>query len=195
MSALPIQLIVGLGNPGAEYDRTRHNAGYWFVDMLARRQNETFKTESRFHGQICRVTIADRDCRLLKPLTFMNRSGQAVARLAAYFKIDPEEILVAHDELDLPAGVVRLRQGGGGHAGHNGLRDIVAVMGSNQFHRLRIGIGRPVDRQPGANYVLNRPSPEDGHAIIAALDRAADSLPEIAAGEFQRAMNRLHSLP
>ena len=145
MSATPLKLIVGLGNPGPQYEHTRHNSGFWFVDLLAREYGGAFRAENRFHGQVCRILVAGRDCRLLKPMTFMNRSGQALVALAAYFRIAPEQILVAHDELDLPAGVVRLKPGGGGHAGHNGLRDIMGRLGSRDFVRLRRGA---FDRRP-----------------------------------------------
>ena len=140
--SLPISLIVGLGNPGGQYAETRHNAGFWFVDLLARKHGCVFRNESRFHGETCRIFQGSRECRLLKPATFMNRSGQAVSSLAAYFRIPPEQILIAHDELDLPPGTVRLKQGGG-HAGHNGLRDIISALGGRDFWRLRIGIDRP----------------------------------------------------
>lgn len=193
MPATPLKLIVGLGNPGSEYEQTRHNAGFWFVDQLARRNNVGFKTDPRFHGQIGRFAVAGFDCRLLKPLTFMNRCGQSVAGFAAYFRIAPEEILVAHDELDLPAGVIRLRRGGGGHAGHNGLRDVMSLLGSKNFNRLRIGIDHPADRQQVVGYVLSRPSTPDRDAIVEALSEAEDALPDLLAGEFQRVMNRLHT--
>ncbi len=192
MSASPLKLIVGLGNPGPQYEHTRHNVGFWFVDLLAQKHGERFKAENRFHGQVCRIRIDGHDCRMLKPMTFMNRSGQALIALAAYFEIAPEQILVAHDELDLPAGTVRLKLGGGGHAGHNGLRDIMGRFGSRDFHRLRIGIDHPQDRSRVVDYVLSRPGSADREAIEEALEQAADTLPELLAGEFQRVMNRLH---
>lgn len=188
-----IRLIVGLGNPGGQYEETRHNAGFWFVDLLARRHGGVFKSESKFHGQSCRINVAGRECWLLKPTTFMNRSGQSVSSLANYFKIPLEQILVAHDELDLPPGVLRLKQGGG-HAGHNGLRDIMSAMGGRDFWRLRIGIDHPGNAKQVVNYVLGRPSRQDADAIGDALDEGERALENILDGEFQRAMNRLHSV-
>ncbi|PVV10579.1 MAG: aminoacyl-tRNA hydrolase [gamma proteobacterium symbiont of Ctena orbiculata] len=188
----PIKLIVGLGNPGADYEATRHNVGFWFVDRLAQQQHQSFRSESRHLGLVCKLTIAGKELRLLKPKTFMNRSGQAVSSLANYFRISPREILVVHDELDLEPGQVRLKTGGG-HAGHNGLRDIMSALGSRDFHRLRIGIDHPNDRHAVVNYVLGRPSKSDREAIDGAIDDAIDSLHEIVNGELQKAMNRLHS--
>lgn len=192
MSSRTIKLIVGLGNPGKEYAETRHNTGFWFVDLLARRHNTTFRSESRHHGQVCRLTLHGQDCRLLKPSTFMNRSGQPVSSLANYFRITPDEILVAHDELDLPAGTIRLKTGGG-HAGHNGLRDIMNALGNRDFHRLRIGIDHPNDRRAVVDYVLTRPSKADRELIEQNLETAADCLDDIIAGNLQRAMNQLHT--
>ncbi|MES9994283.1 MAG: aminoacyl-tRNA hydrolase [Candidatus Thiodiazotropha sp.] len=188
----PIKLIVGLGNPGADYEATRHNAGFWFVDRLAQLQHQSFRNESRHLGFVCKLAVNGKEIRLLKPTTFMNRSGQAVSSLANYFRIDPGEILVAHDELDLEPGQIRLKTGGG-HAGHNGLRDIMSALGSRDFHRLRIGIDHPNDRNAVTNYVLGRPSKSDREAIDGAIDDAIESLDEIVKGELQKAMNRLHS--
>jgi PTH1 family peptidyl-tRNA hydrolase len=188
----PIRLIVGLGNPGADYAATRHNAGFWFVDLLAERQGGAFRSESKFHGQVCRILIKGRECWLLKPSTFMNRSGQSVSSLAKYYKIGLEEILVAHDELDMPPGVVRLKFGGG-HAGHNGLRDIVSAMGGKEFWRLRIGIDHPGNARDVVNYVLGRPSKQDADAIAGALGESERVLPDLVEGRFQLAMNSLHS--
>ncbi len=192
INAHPIKLIVGLGNPGGDYAETRHNAGFWFVEQLARRYNGNFRAESRHHGQLCRISVSGRDCRLLMPSTFMNRSGQSVSSLASYFKIAPEEILVAHDELDLPTGQARLKRGGG-HAGHNGLRDIMSAIGSRDFLRLRIGIDRPQQKGPVTNYVLGRPSKQQRSEIEDAIDKAADCLELLIQGELPQAMNRLHS--
>jgi len=192
MAGNQIRIIVGLGNPGPQYEATRHNAGFWFVELLARRHGGVFRAESRFHGLVASICLSGQECRLLKPATFMNRSGQAALSLSHYFKVPPEQILVAHDELDLPAGVVRLKQGGG-HAGHNGLRDTMAALGSRDFYRLRIGIDHPEDRSRVVDYVLSRPSRADEQAIEAALEEAVDALPEIVAGQFQKAMHRLHS--
>ncbi|MES9936323.1 MAG: aminoacyl-tRNA hydrolase [Sedimenticola sp.] len=188
----PIRLIVGLGNPGAQYDETRHNAGFWFVDLVARRHGGMFKSETKFHGQTCRVRIDGRECWLLKPSTFMNRSGQAVSALANYFKIPIEEILVAHDELDIPAGSVRLKRGGG-HGGHNGLRDIVSAMGGKDFWRLRIGIDHPGNARQVVDYVLGRPSRDDAIEIEREIARAEELLPRILAGDSQKVMNLLHT--
>jgi len=189
----PVRLIVGLGNPGARYEGTRHNAGFLLVDLLARRHGGSFKSESRFYGQVCRISLQGRECWLLRPSTYMNRSGQSVSSLANYFKIAPEQMLVAHDELDLSAGAARLKQGGG-HAGHNGLRDIISALGGRDFWRLRLGIGRPEDGRQVVDYVLGRPSREDAAALEQAVVSAADLLPEILAGEFQRAMHQLHTV-
>ncbi|AKH21352.1 aminoacyl-tRNA hydrolase [Sedimenticola thiotaurini] len=187
-----IRLIVGLGNPGADYAATRHNAGFWWVDRLAERYGGSFRSESKFHGQVCRIQVDGRECWLLKPGTFMNRSGQSVSSLAKYYKIGLDEILVAHDELDLSPGVVRLKFGGG-HAGHNGLRDIISAMGGRDFWRLRIGIDHPGNAREVVNYVLGRPSRQDGEAIERALDGAERVLPELLQGRFQLAMNAMHS--
>ncbi len=192
MSSTPIRLIVGLGNPGSEYEATRHNTGFWFVDRLAQRQNLSFKLESRHHGLTCKTILRGQEVRLLKPNTYMNRSGLSVSSLANYFRITPAEILVAHDELDLAPGEIRLKTGGG-HAGHNGLRDIMSALGSRDFHRLRIGIDHPNQRGAVVNYVLGRPSREDREAIEDAIEQALDCLDDIVPGELQRAMNRLHT--
>ncbi len=190
----PIRLIVGLGNPGAEYDDTRHNAGFWFVDLLAARHGAVFKAEPKFHGQVCRLRFGSHECWLLKPTTFMNRSGQSVSSLAKYYKIQPTEVLVAHDELDMESGVARLKQGGG-HGGHNGLRDIIKALAGKDFWRLRIGIDHPGDARQVVNYVLGRPSRDDAAGIECALDNAERVLEDVLGGEFQRAMNRLHASP
>jgi len=192
MTESAIRLIVGLGNPGPTYEATRHNVGFWFVDALAARNNGMFRLEPRFHGLLCRLNLSAGGLWLLKPTTYMNRSGQSVAALARYFGISADEILVAHDELDLPVGAVRIKQGGG-HAGHNGLRDIVNSFGSRDFWRLRIGIDHPGDRQQVVGYVLSRPSREDEGRIVDALDDAGRCLPDLLEGRFQKAMNQLHA--
>ncbi|NEV62989.1 aminoacyl-tRNA hydrolase [Thiorhodococcus minor] len=192
MAEAGIRLVVGLGNPGEQYEQTRHNVGFWLVDAIAASCHQSFRSESKFHGDLCRVTVGRADLRLLKPSTYMNRSGRAIAAVARYFDIPPEEILVAHDELDLPVGSVRLKQGGG-HAGHNGLRDTIAALGSRDFWRLRIGIAHPGDKTLVTGYVLGRPSKEDDGLIRNALDDAERTLPDLIAGQFQLAMNRLHS--
>ena len=192
MDAAGISLIVGLGNPGPDYAATRHNVGFWLADALAARFGQVFKVEGRFHGELCRLTVGGCDLRLLKPGTYMNHSGRSVAAVARYFEIPPERILIAHDELDLPVGTARLKQGGG-HAGHNGLRDSIACLGTRDFWRLRIGIDHPGDRSLVTGYVLGRPSRDDAVRIEDALRDAEGALDDLLAGRFQLAMNRLHS--
>ncbi|AQA19937.1 aminoacyl-tRNA hydrolase [Halioglobus japonicus] len=188
-----IKLIAGLGNPGSEYRGTRHNAGADFVEELARQCGATLSAESKFSGLAGRITYAGHDLRLLIPTTFMNRSGKAVAAMAQFFKIAPEEILVAHDELDIPAGTARFKQGGG-HGGHNGLRDIVPALGNNKkFHRLRIGIDHPGHASKVSGYVLSRPSQVDRDRIDASIDEAISALPLLLDGDATKAMTRLHS--
>ena len=187
-----VQLIVGLGNPGAEYEQTRHNAGFWFVDELARSAGCTLRKESRFHAEVARCTLHGSDCRLQKPTTFMNRSGQAVGALAKFLQIPPGEILVVHDELDLPPGTARLKKGGG-HGGHNGLRDLIAHLGTQDFLRLRIGVGHPGNRDDVVDFVLHRPGRDERDLIDAAMRRALEVMPLAVAGEFERAMHKLHS--
>ena len=189
----PVRLVVGLGNPGRQYEATRHNAGFWFVDALAARLGASFAGEAKFHGRIARAVG---DLRLLEPGTFMNLSGRAVGAVAQFFGIAPGEILVVHDELDLAPGEARLKFGGG-TAGHNGLRDIALHLGGPEFWRLRIGIGHPRDsaiaQQPVADYVLQPPRANELAAIEDALARALDAWPAIAAGETERAMTALHT--
>ncbi len=187
-----VQLIAGLGNPGAEYERTRHNAGFWFVDALSREWGGSFRREAKFHGEVCRISVKGTSVWLLKPETWMNRSGQAVARLSRFYKIPLEQILVAHDDLDLPPGTIRLKQGGG-HGGHNGLRDIISLLGGNGFLRLRIGIGHPGSREEVTPFVLGRPSEKERELIEEAIGRAVQELPHIVSGELQKVMNHLHS--
>jgi PTH1 family peptidyl-tRNA hydrolase len=186
MQASP-RLIVGLGNPGSDYSETRHNAGFWFCERLAARLGVGLARESRFHG------LAGRDRGagpwLLLPQTYMNRSGQAVGALARFYRIPPAEILVVHDELDIPPGQLRLKFGGG-LGGHNGLKDITAHLGSQDYWRLRIGIGHPGDRNEVVNYVLKPPRPEERDEIDAAIDRALDLWPMIAKGEWNAATQR-----
>lgn len=190
-----IRLVVGLGNPGPKYERTRHNAGFWFVDALARAHGKSLATEKKFFGDAGRLT---NDCWLLKPTTFMNRSGQAVAALAGFYQIGPEEILVVHDELDLKPGEVKMKLGGG-IAGHNGLKDIQAGLGTADFWRLRIGIGHPreqeLSEQEVVDYVLHRPSAEHQKLIEAALEKCLGIWPALARGEMERAMHQLHTRP
>jgi len=194
MAEKGIRLIVGLGNPGPQYEATRHNVGFWLADALAARNDAQFRLENKFQGLLCRLIVSGQDLRLLKPATFMNRSGQSLAAVVRYFDIPPEQVLVAHDELDLQVGTLRLKQGGG-HAGHNGLRDIINVLGTREFWRLRIGIDHPGDRAQVVNYVLSRPSRDDENHILDALEDAERCLADVIAGEFQTAMNRLHGTP
>ncbi|HEX6612455.1 MAG TPA: aminoacyl-tRNA hydrolase [Rhodanobacteraceae bacterium] len=187
-----IRLIVGLGNPGAEHLRTRHNAGFWFVDALAAGEGARFGFESKLHGDTARVRIGNEQVWLLKPTTFMNKSGISVASALRYWKIEPGEMLVVHDDLDLPPGTVRLKFDGG-HGGQNGLRDIFAHLGVGTFHRLRIGIGHPGRKDRVTPWVLGKPSQADEEAMLAAIARGLDELPRIVAGDFNEAMKRLHT--
>lgn len=188
-----LQLIIGLGNPGPDYTATRHNAGWWYVEQLARDNNISLKPESKFFGLTGRGNIAGHDVRLLIPTTFMNKSGQAVAAVAQFYKISPEAMLVAHDELDIAPGTARFKTGGG-HGGHNGLRDIIASLGNNKnFHRLRIGIGHPGDSKKVSGYVLNRASGNDQELIERAIDEAIRYTPEAIEQNWSVAMNHLHS--
>ncbi|HHL18434.1 MAG TPA: aminoacyl-tRNA hydrolase [Thiothrix sp.] len=191
MNSPAIQLIVGLGNPGQKYTNTRHNAGFWFVDALARRTNVSFKSEAKFSGEVCKLQLKGQAFWLLKPTTFMNRSGLAVKQLSSFYKIPVEHILVVHDELDLNPGTVRLKSAGG-HGGHNGLRDIHAHMGKT-YQRLRIGIGHPGDRSKVVDFVLGNPSLDDSIDIERGIDAAIDIIDLVVIGELQKAMHRLHS--
>ena len=188
----PLKLIVGLGNIGTEYAATRHNAGFWFVDELAYRHKAQFKAEKKFFCEIAKVVIKHREIRLIKPTTFMNLSGQAVAAVAHFYRVHPDEILVVHDELDLPTGSLKLKQGGGNN-GHNGLKDIQAKLGTPNFWRLRLGIDRASDKNQVVSYVLKKPTAEQQVKIDESIVRALDEIETIAAGDFQAAMNRLHS--
>jgi len=188
-----IKLIVGLGNPGSEYRGTRHNAGADFTEELARLNGGVLRAESRFFGLAGQVTLAGHELRLLVPTTFMNRSGKAVAAMATFFKIAPDQILVAHDELDIAPGTARFKRGGG-HGGHNGLRDIIPALGNNSdFYRLRIGIGHPGHASRVSGYVLSRPSAEDRQRIDASIQEAISALPLLLDGDATKAMTRLHS--
>jgi PTH1 family peptidyl-tRNA hydrolase len=186
-----IKLIVGLGNPGSKYAKTRHNAGFWFVDELLNCFGGEFKSEAKFSGEVAKTMIGHQSVWVLKPSTFMNRSGLAAHQLASFYKISVEEILVAHDELDLEPGTVRLKSGGG-HGGHNGLRDLHAQIGKN-YWRLRLGIGHPGDRDKVVDYVLSKPSKDDDIAIHNSIDQSLAVIEEIVMGETQKAMNTLHS--
>jgi len=191
-----LKLIVGLGNPGEKYARTRHNAGFWFVDELARRYGGVFRAESKHLGDVARIRLsadggATLELWLLKPNTFMNKSGGAIALLANFYKVAPDEVLVVHDELDLPVGTVRLKLGGG-HGGHNGLRDTIAAIGAD-FWRLRVGIAHPGHKDLVLDYVLQRASSADERAIQDSVVRAADALPVMLGQGAEKAMNRLHT--
>ncbi len=189
-----IRLLVGLGNPGPSYEATRHNAGFWWIDAVARQWRVSLQPEKGFHGLVARANLPQGPVWLLEPMTFMNLSGQAVSALARFYKIAPEEILVAHDELDLQPGELKLKQGGG-HAGHNGLRDMHAKLGSSDFWRLRLGIGHPGVRAEVANYVLGSPRPEHREAIERCIDDSLKSLDLLVSGEMGRAIAQLHAKP
>ena len=191
MAGEPLRLIVGLGNPGTEYARTRHNAGFQFVDELARRHGASFRSEPRHRAELARASIGGADLWLLKPMDYMNHSGPPVRSVATFYKVPLAEILVAYDELDFPAGTVRLKQGGGA-AGHNGMRDVIAHLG-DAFWRLRIGIGHPGDRALVLDYVLGRPSPAEAQLLGEAIGAAAETVPVLLNEGAQAAMNRLHS--
>ncbi|MBF6025779.1 aminoacyl-tRNA hydrolase [Lysobacter niastensis] len=187
-----LRLIVGLGNPGPEHTRTRHNAGFWFVDALADRLGGRFGLESKLFGETCKIDVAGTPVWLLKPATFMNLSGKSVTAALRYWKIEPEEMLVAHDELDLPTGTARLKFDGG-HGGQNGLRDITRLLGHGKYHRLRVGIGHPGHKDKVTPWVLGRPGRDDEAAILRAIADSEDVLPLAVAGDFNEAMKRLHT--
>ena len=194
---IPIKLVVGLGNPGREYEQTRHNAGFWWLDVLARDLGAAFKKESKFHGEVAKAGSVW----LLKPMTFMNRSGQSVGALTKFYQIQPDEILVVHDEMDLPPGGLKMKSGGA--AGSNGVKDIVSHVGTRDFWRLRIGVGHPRDmaaklggdmsRDEVVDYVLHRPDKADQSAIEDAMYRATEAWPMIAKGDMEGAMLKLHT--
>lgn len=189
-----LRLIVGLGNPGAEHAGTRHNAGFRFVDTLAAQAGAAWRAEGKLFGSLARVDIAGRDVWLLKPATFMNLSGKSVLAALQFWKITPEQMLVAHDELDLAAGDIRLKFDGG-HGGQNGLRDIIRVLGHGKFHRLRVGIGHPGHKDRVVGWVLGRANGEDEALTARAIDAAIEVLPLAVAGNFNEAMKRLHTSP
>lgn len=190
-SFMAIRCIIGLGNPGAPYAATRHNAGAWFLDQFAEKNHVQLCLNKKFRSFVGEFTHQSEKCFLLKPTTYMNESGLPVSVFAQFYKIVPAEILVVHDELDFEPGIVRLKQGGG-HGGHNGLRDIVSHIGAD-FYRLRIGIGHPGHRDEVTDYVLSNPSRDDRTAIIKTIDESMRVMPELLAGEFQKAFNTLHS--
>ena len=187
-----IKLIVGLANPGSKYEGTRHNAGEWLINELARMYNVSLKEDAKYFGKVAKINTAQDEVRLLVPTTFMNLSGKAVGALANFYRIKPEEILVAHDELDLPPGVAKIKQGGG-HGGHNGLKDIIASLGNNNnFYRVRIGIGHPGHRDLVAGYVLGKPAPQDQEKIDAAVDEASRCVEVLFKESIVKATNRLN---
>jgi len=183
--------VVGLGNPGPKYAETRHNAGFWFVDQLARAHGAVLRAENKFSGEVARITTPVGECWLLKPMTYMNHSGRSVAAMCNFYRIAPAELLVVYDELDLAPGSMRLKTGGG-HGGHNGMRDICNVLGNRDFHRLRIGIGHPGHKEAVVGYVLSRPGKSEQQAIEDGISEALRHWELIQAGELQQAMNSLH---
>ena len=187
-----IKLFVGLGNPGPEYEATRHNAGFWWIDALSRELKAPLSLDKNYHGQVARTTLNGQTVWLLKPLTFMNLSGKSVAALARFFKVLPGEVLVAHDELDIVPGQVKLKFGGS-HAGHNGLRDIHAQLGSADYWRLRIGVGHPGVKAEVINWVLKKPSQEHRIAIEECIDRSLKAVPELLKGEMEKATMMIHT--
>jgi PTH1 family peptidyl-tRNA hydrolase len=191
MAGLPLRIIVGLGNPGPEHLVTRHNAGFWFVDLLARRHSGEFRDYRKYSGETAKINIESHEIVLLKPTTYMNRSGLSIRQLSDFYKIKPEDILVAHDELDLPVGTVRLKQGGG-HGGHNGLRDTIAHIGET-FWRMRLGIGHPGNKAEVIDYVLTRAPRAEEDLILDAVGTGVDCIPLLLEQGAERAMTRLHS--
>jgi peptidyl-tRNA hydrolase, PTH1 family len=191
MAGTPLAIIAGLGNPGPEHRFTRHNAGFWFVDALAHALGAQFRSHARYHGEVCRVPLDGREVVLLKPQTYMNRSGRSVRALLDYLKVPAGELLVVHDELDLPAGTARFKLGGG-HGGHNGLRDTITHCGPD-FWRLRLGIGHPGDKSQVIDYVLQRAAPADEQALLQSIDSALQALPVFVRDGAEKAMHALHS--
>ncbi|WP_431733081.1 aminoacyl-tRNA hydrolase [Kingella kingae] len=189
---MKIKLIVGLGNPTAEYEKTRHNAGFWFLDELAWQWKASWKNEKKFFGDVARVSRPNGEVWLLKPDTYMNLSGKAVQALAQFYKIAPEEILVVHDELDIACGAIRFKLGGG-NGGHNGLKDIQAKMGTPNFYRLRLGIGHPGDRALVVGFVLNKPSAAERELVDAAIAKSLRAMDDIMAGKQEEVVRYLHS--
>ncbi|MYN40606.1 aminoacyl-tRNA hydrolase [Duganella sp. FT109W] len=192
---MPIRLIVGLGNPGPEYEQTRHNAGFWLVDNLANDVGARLQRESKYNAMVAKAVIAGQEVYLLEPLTYMNRSGQSVGALCRFFKINADEVLVVHDELDLMPGIARLKKGGSA-GGHNGLKDITAALGTQEYWRLRLGIGHPRTlnlAQQVADFVLHRPRREDQDLIERAIDKSLLVMPLIVKGEFPNATMKLHT--
>jgi len=193
MSDVPVRVVVGLGNPGPRYERTRHNAGFWLVDEVARLYGGSFRSERKFQGQVAKVRVGGEEITLLKPDTLMNRSGESIGPLLRFFKVDPAAMLVAHDEIDLPPGGLKLKRDGG-HGGHNGLRDTIRVLGTRAFGRLRIGVGHPGHKDDVVPYVLTNAPAAEQREIESAIDRAVEVLPLLAAGDWGRAYQRLHTV-
>ena len=189
-----ISLIAGLGNPGPGYAQTRHNAGYWFLDALQRRTVFSYRSETRFRAELADILVGGQKLRLLRPTTWMNESGGPVSAVARYFGIEPAQVLVVHDDLDLPPGIARLKRAGG-HGGHNGLRSIFQELGSQDFPRLRLGIGHPGSPDDVTDYVLRTPSADDRNAIGDVIERTLDLFNGIAMGDWEKVMNQLHSSP
>jgi len=192
MGVDPITCVVGLGNPGPKYEDTRHNVGFWLVDRLAGRYGAVMRAENKFAGEVARIRTPVGECWLLKPMTYMNHSGRAVSALAKFYKLSLSQMLVAHDELDMAPGVIRLKKGGG-HGGHNGLRDIVSAMGGKDFHRVRIGIGHPGHRDGVSDYVLSRPYKTEQELIERGLDELERHWETVQAGDMGKAMQEIHT--
>ena len=192
MTDSAVQLIVGLGNPGPQYLKTRHNAGFWLLDRLAAQYQISFRVDAKYKSELAKVTLERHPIWLLKPLSFMNKSGAAVAALANFYKIPQHAILIAHDELDLPPGTVRLKRGGG-HGGHNGLRDVVQMLGGSDFARIRLGIGHPGAASEVVHYVLRSAPPNEQNLLLDAIDAVIKELPHIVTGGWEKAMMALHS--
>ncbi|MCG6936644.1 MAG: aminoacyl-tRNA hydrolase [Gammaproteobacteria bacterium] len=190
--SIDLKAIVGLGNPGPKYSETRHNAGFWFVDEVARKYSAVFRPEKKFHGEVAKITLGGKEIWLFKPGTFMNRSGLAVKSLLSFYRITVDQMLVVHDEIDLPPGTAKLKNGGG-HGGHNGLRDIINQLASNDFHRLRIGVGHPGSKDQVVDYVLHNASRDERMLIDQDIDDAVAVLPDLASGALEQAMQKLHS--
>jgi len=186
-------VIAGLGNPGSKYAETRHNAGFWFLDALARNSRATFRLQGKLQAKTARLDLFGRDCLLIRPVTFMNHSGQAIRAVVDYYRVSVANLLIAYDELDLPAGVCRLKQGGG-HGGHNGLRDIFRHLNDHEFLRLRIGIGHPGSKDAVTNYVLGKPAADQEKLMLRCIDEAIAVLPDVLAGQVPKAMQALHTV-
>jgi peptidyl-tRNA hydrolase, PTH1 family len=187
-----IKMIVGLGNPGPEYSRTRHNAGFWFIDALAEKHQARWGFEKKLHAETAKITVAGQSVHLLKPTTFMNHSGRAILAALQYWKLESSQCLLAHDELDLEPGVARLKYDGG-HGGQNGLRDTIALLGNGQFHRLRVGIGHPGHKDKVTPWVLGRAGLDDGISIQRAIEAALEVVPMLVEARFNDAMKQLHT--